>query len=83
MKGIISEINWSRGMVAILTVNGDYSVFELMGNDDLEINDEVFWRDDTALGSETIKNITKGIEMEVYFQNHWVPRSQLKKQLLI
>lgn len=59
MKGIISEINWSCGMVAVLTVNGDYSVFELLGSDDLEINDEVFWKDDTALGSETIKNIRR------------------------
>ena len=31
MKGTIFKINHRRGMVAILTENGDFSVFELLG----------------------------------------------------
>jgi len=46
MKGEVCEINQSRGMVAVQTENGDFSVFELLGGDSIEIGDEVSWQDD-------------------------------------
>jgi len=82
MKGRIHDINHKRGMVAVLTENGDFSVFELLGDDPVEKDDEVTWENDTGLGSEMLTNLTQGDTFEVYFQNHWVPKSQLRQQLL-
>jgi len=65
-----------------LTENGDYSVFELSGEDQIEVSDEVYWEHDTALGSERLKNVTKNLTFEVYFQNHCVSKSNLRQQLL-
>lgn len=83
MKGVVRHINHHRGMVAVLTEEGSYSVFELLGGDAVEVGDIVSWKDDTALGSEQLTNHTQGECYEVYFQNHYVPASQLRQQLLI
>lgn len=82
MVGNIFEINLHKAMVAVLTENGDFSTFELLGDDPVELKDKVYWENDTGLGSEMLKNITQGETFEVYFQNHWIPKSQLKQQLL-
>ena len=82
MRGTIFEINRQGGMVAVLTENGDYSVFELLGEDSADEGDEVSWENDTGLGSEMLRNITQNETFEVYFQNHWIPKSQLRQQLL-
>ena len=82
MKGTIFKINHRRGMVAILTENGDFSVFELLGGDPVEEGDEVSWKNDTGLGSEQLRNITQQETYEVFFQNHWVSKNQLSQQLL-
>ena len=68
-------------MVAIKTANGDFSVFEMIGNDHFEKGDQVSWTDDTSCGHTTIRNITKGELIEVFFENHWVHISQLRQQL--
>jgi hypothetical protein len=83
MKGTIVVINEQRGMVAVQTENNDFSVFELLGGDSIELGDEVIWKNDTSLGSTILTNMTKGCEFEVFFQNHWVPKSQLRQQLLM
>ena len=82
MKGRIVDINWKRGMVAVLTNEGGYSVFELLSTDTIEIGDEVEWKNDTSLGHTQIINKTKSDGFEVYFQNHHISKSNLKKQLL-
>ncbi len=82
MKGTIFKINHRRGMVAILTENGDFSIFELLGGDPVEEGDEVSWKNDTGLGSEQLRNITQQETYEVFFQNHWVSKNQLSQQLL-
>ena len=41
MKGTIYMINLHRGMVAVQTENGDFSVFELLDNNPVEKGDEV------------------------------------------
>ena len=81
MKGTIHKINWDRGMAAVLTEQGGFSIFEMLGDDTFEEGDEVSWENDTGLGSEMLKNLTQNETLEVYFQNHWVSKSQLKDQL--
>lgn len=82
MKGTVKHINATRGMVAVLTEEGEYSVFELLGTDIVELGDLVSWPHAMALGSEWITNYTQGKQHEVYFQNHSVHSSQLSRQLL-
>ena len=81
MKGRVIDIHNERGMVALETNDGDYSIIELLG-DEVEMGDELQWKADHPLGSETIRNVTQGATIEVYFQNHCVPKDQLKQQLL-
>jgi hypothetical protein len=69
-------------MVAALTEDGSYSVFELLGGDSVEIGDEVSWKGTTPLGGERLRNHTQSEEFEVYFQNHYVHPDQLRQQLL-
>ena len=82
MRGIVSAINPRRGMVALQTGHG-FTIIELLGNDEIEIGDELCWSDDTGLGSENYRNITKGTRFEVFVQNHWVSERQLRQQLLL
>jgi hypothetical protein len=82
MKGTVYEINVTRGMVAVLTEDGDFSVFELLGGDPVEKGDVVHWANDTALGGEILTNDSQMETYEVFFQNHHVPKHQLKQQLL-
>jgi hypothetical protein len=82
MKGRIVDINRKRGMVGVLTDDASYSIFELLDDDEVEINDEIAWDNDTSLGHTYILNKTKSNKFEVYFQNHDVSKANLKKQLL-
>lgn len=66
MKGVITNINNQRGMVAVETENGDYSIFELLSNDKVVIGDQVEWTDHTSLGDTTLKNKTQGIAFNAY-----------------
>lgn len=52
MKGVIAHINESRGMVAVATGAGDFSILELMGGDSVAVDDVVRWSGDAPLGSE-------------------------------
>ena len=69
-------------MVAVLTENGDYSVFELLGGDHAGVGDVVSWQNATALGDELLTNHTQNSRFQIFFQNHHVSRSQLRQQLL-
>jgi hypothetical protein len=82
MKGTIYKINKPRGMVAVRTEDGDFSIFELLGADPIETGDQVSWRPDTSSGSTPLNNITQGEAYLVCFQNHMVPEIQLRQQLL-
>jgi len=81
MEGRIIEINQQRGMVAVETEDGEFSVFELLG-DEVEVGDVVRWQGDHPLGGETIRNLTQGETIDVFFQNHCIPQGQLRQQLL-
>ena len=82
MRGTVKYINPHRGMVAVQTEDGEYSVFESLGGD-FEINDEVSWDAHNPLGGETITNHTQQMCICVSFENHYVPLSQLRSALLM
>lgn len=82
MRGTIAKINQKRGMVAVKTERLDFSIFELLGSDSVEIGDQVEWRDDASLGDTALENKTRGSRFQVYFQNHQVGPAILDKQLL-
>lgn len=81
MTGSVVAINSNRGMVGVLTENGDYSVFELLGSDEVEVGDDISWTGDTPLGGNTVQNETRAEAFDVFFQNH-VSKSRLHDQLL-
>ncbi|MFW6106557.1 MAG: hypothetical protein ACOC8H_00180 [bacterium] len=82
MKGKVVHIHQQRGMVAVLTDDGEYSIIELSG-DDIEDDDELQWTSEPyPLGFERIKNLTQNTTIEVIFHNHCVPKHQLRQQLL-
>jgi len=70
-------------MVAIETDAHDFTIIELLSDDDIELGDEMVWANDTGLGQETYQNVTKLKHMDVYVQNHWVPKNQVRQQLLM
>ena len=81
MKGTVQQINHVRGMVAVLTVEGEFSIVELLG-DEL-VGDVVSWKGDTPLGGDVLVNHTRGETFDVFFQNHHVSPHQLRQQLLL
>ena len=83
MRGAIHGLNPGRGMVAIKTENGDFSVFENLNDSEFEVGDEVSWPNDTGLGDEPLTNHTQAYRTSVYFQNHHVHANQLRQQLLM
>jgi hypothetical protein len=83
MNGKLYLINPKRGMVAVLTENGDFTIIQIIGSYEIDIGDELTWKNDTGLGSERYRNITKNQIIEVFVQNHWVNKSQLQQQLLL
>jgi len=83
MEGIIYAIDPRRGMVVVKTTDSKFSVFELVSDDPVDLGDKVHWFQATSLGSTLLTNITQNRIFQVNFQNHKVPKSQLKKQRLI
>ena len=56
-----------RGMAAIETADGDYSIIE---SDYFEVGDAVSWCQSTPLGSNSVD--VNGRPVLVYFQNHHI-----------
>ena len=83
MRGRVYAINPQRGMVAIETENYGFTIIELLSDEDIELGDEMNWANDTGMGSETYHNRTKNQKMDVFVQNHWVSKNQLRQQLLV
>lgn len=70
MKAIVVFINKNRGMYAAEIDNsGEYVIFELLDAEDPEIGDIITHPDFYSMGGETFKNITQGIEIEVYVED--------------
>ncbi len=81
MKGQVVNINQQRGMAAVQTEDGEFSIIELLG-DPMEVGDVLSWEGDYPLGGEEIWNVTQEMTVDVFFQNHGVPKHQLGQQLL-
>lgn len=82
MKGVVRQINPSRGMVAAQTDGENFSVFESLGGD-FELGDEVSWNGDSPLGGEEVINHTQQVRISVFFEGHHLPFSHLRRALLI
>jgi hypothetical protein len=82
-SGIVAALNPRRGMIAIEATDGGYTIIELLSPFELELGDEVTWKDDFAMGHEVYTNVTKGESEEVYVQNHGVTKANLHRQLLL
>jgi hypothetical protein len=81
MNGVVHTINRKRGMVAIQTDGYGFTIIELLSDDEIDVGDRMHWENDTGLGDEKYRNVTKGTFMDVYVQNHWVTPAQLRQQL--
>ncbi len=81
MKGKVVEINQARGMAAVLTEEGEYSIIEMIG-DEVAIGDKLIWTGNYPMGAETVSNESQRRSMRVCFQNHWVQKSNVRQQLL-
>lgn len=81
--GRVAALNPARGMVAIATEDGGYTIIELLSHFELEVGDEMTWANGYGLGSEDYTNTSKGETEEVFVQNHAVSRSSLRAQLLL
>jgi hypothetical protein len=82
MTGIIYDINPQRGMVAVQTENEDFSIFEIVSQDAIEIGQKVSWKETHPAASTIITNHTTGVRFRVLFQNHQVSKLKLDQQLL-
>jgi hypothetical protein len=80
VQGTVYSINVARGIVAIETEKGDFSVFENPGFREFETGDNVSWQNDTAIWV-IVRNHTKGFEAVVCFLNHRLVAHQLRQQM--
>ena len=81
MKGKIYKVNRIRGMVAIQTESGDFSVFE-RGEEKGNVGDEVEWNGDGIIGEVVLKNHSRQSTTIIIFKYHRVPLGTLNARLL-
>lgn len=81
MKGIVDCTNEQKGIVAVLTDDGDYSIVEPLGAGGFDLGDEVFWVEQLPLGEGVVRNLTRGGFCSVFFQDHSVTKQRLAKAL--
>jgi hypothetical protein len=80
MLGTVRMINSVSGMVAVETEDGDYTIFQLMGEYDVEIDDEIMGELDTP-GDEAFKNLTKSVMIDVFVAECNVGRDAAKSRV--
>jgi len=80
MKGTITTINHRTGFHAVLTEEGDITVFELVDAAQPEIGDAISGALD-SLGSETLKNLSQGASFDVFIQDAHCSDSRAKHLL--
>jgi hypothetical protein len=70
MKATIIGVNLNRGRAVATTSNGEYVLLEL-STDEPELYDEVSGNfDEHPFGGKIIRNITSGMDMDVYIQDY-------------
>lgn len=70
MKAIIKQIDYQNGFVYVETEDNNISKFEILSDDNFEIEDVLSWKEYEPLGHCKIKNLTQNEVVEVFFQNH-------------
>ena len=80
-SGTVTHMNRNRGMIAV-EIDRRYTIIELLG-DDVELGDVLSWDESNPLGGDRVYSQAQGRWLDVYFQNHEVPESQLRQQLLL
>jgi hypothetical protein len=70
MKAKIDSIDWKKGMVSLTREDGGQSLFEILSDDNFEIEDEIMWEEHNPFGHCRIANLTQEEIAEVFFQNH-------------
>lgn len=68
MQGTVRLINADDGLVAVETEHGEYTVFGLMGNDELGVGD-VLSGPLEALDEQRLTNETRGGTLLVYIED--------------
>jgi exosome complex RNA-binding protein Rrp4 len=68
MRGTIKLINNPKGMLAVETEEGQYSVIELLGEYSPEVGDIVSGNLEST-GGETLRNVTQRQDWNVFIQN--------------
>ncbi|WP_019420170.1 hypothetical protein [Paenibacillus sp. OSY-SE] len=67
MKGIVAMINSKKGFLAVRTPSNEYSIVEVLEMELPELGDIISGNLE-SLGSETLVNLTQGIEIDVFIQ---------------
>ena len=70
MRAIVKKIDYQKGFVYVETEYNSISMFEMLSDDNFEIEDVLSWEEYQPLGHCEIKNITQNEEVEVFFQKH-------------
>lgn len=80
MRGTIKAINQDKGLIAVETNSGEYSVIELIGGYNVEIDDIISGVLE-SLGRKTVMNETQSEEIDVFIQ-HCHCSAQRVRQLM-
>jgi len=70
MKAIVKKIDYQKGFVYVENEYNNISMFEMLSDDNFEMDDVLSWDEYEPLGHCEIKNITQNEIVEVFFQNH-------------
>ena len=68
MQGTIVLINRKRGLAAVLTENGEFTTFEILGAYDIDLGDIVAG-DMEELDHKSWRNVTKNEEIDVFVED--------------
>jgi hypothetical protein len=80
MIGKVHFINEQRGLVCIRREDGTFSILKARG-DDVDIDEELRWRDDGFFGPAVIRNHTRSMDIGVFFQAHRVLQNKLMRMM--
>lgn len=69
MKGTIQYMNLRNGLVAVLTFEHRFTVFELLSGE-AEVGDVVSWAEPCPEGIRTVHNQAKDCLLRVLFSRH-------------
>jgi len=83
IRGTVHAANPRRGMIAIDTGAMGFTIIEVTDIAAFDVGDTVEWANNTGLGSQMYRNVSKGKDVQVYAQNHWVRPEHLRQQLLM